>query len=65
VEVKQFFGGIHVPHYKSFTEHKAIKEASLPEEIIIPLIQHTGAPNEPLVKVGDKVKGRTKNRCNR
>ncbi|MFU8795517.1 MAG: electron transport complex subunit RsxC [Dethiobacteria bacterium] len=56
MEVKQFFGGIHVPHYKSFTEHKAIKEASLPEEIIIPLLQHTGAPNEPLVKVGDKVK---------
>jgi Na+-translocating ferredoxin:NAD+ oxidoreductase subunit C len=56
VEVKQFFGGIHVPHYKSFTEHKAIKETSLPGEIIIPLLQHTGAPNEPLVKVGDKVK---------
>ncbi len=56
MEVKQFFGGIHVPHYKSFTEHKAIKEASLPEEIIIPLLQHTGAPNEPLVNVGDKVK---------
>jgi Na+-translocating ferredoxin:NAD+ oxidoreductase subunit C len=56
VEVKQFFGGIHIPHYKSFTEHKAIKEASLPEELIIPLLQHTGAPNEPLVKVGDKVK---------
>ena len=56
MEVKQFFGGLHVPHYKSFTEHKAIKETSLPEEIIIPLTQHTGAPNEPLVKVGDKVK---------
>jgi len=56
VEVKQFLGGIHVPHYKSFSEHKAIKETSLPEEIIIPLLQHTGAPNEPLVKVGDKVK---------
>ena len=56
MEVKQFFGGIHVPHYKSFTEHKAIKEASLPGEIVIPLLQHTGAPNEPLVKVGDKVK---------
>jgi len=55
VEVKQFFGGIHIPHYKSFTEHKEIKKASLPEEIIIPLLQHTGAPNEPLVKVGDKV----------
>jgi len=56
VEVKQFTGGIHVPHYKSFTEHKAIQETSLPEEIIIPLLQHTGAPNQSLVKVGDKVK---------
>ncbi len=56
MEVKQFLGGLHVPHYKSFSEHKAIKEASLPEEIILPLSQHLGAPNEPLVKVGDKVK---------
>lgn len=56
MEVKQFIGGIHVPHYKSFAEHKAIKGASLPNEIIIPLLQHTGAPNQPLVKVGDRVK---------
>jgi Na+-translocating ferredoxin:NAD+ oxidoreductase subunit C len=56
VEVKQFIGGIHVPHYKSFTEHKAIKESSSPNEIIIPLSQHTGVPNQPLVKVGDRVK---------
>jgi len=56
VEVKEFFGGIYVPHYKSFTEHKAIKEASLPNEIIIPLLQHTGVPNQPVVKVGDRVK---------
>jgi Na+-translocating ferredoxin:NAD+ oxidoreductase subunit C len=56
VEVKQFLGGLNVPHYKSFSEHKPIKEASLPEEIVIPLSQHLGAPNEPLVKVGDKVK---------
>ncbi|MFO7951832.1 MAG: electron transport complex subunit RsxC [Bacillota bacterium] len=56
MEIKQFFGGINIPHHKSFTEHKAIKETSLPEEIIVPLVQHTGAPNEPLVQVGDKVK---------
>jgi Na+-translocating ferredoxin:NAD+ oxidoreductase subunit C len=56
VEVKQFFGGINIPHYKSFTEQKPLEEISLPEEIVIPLLQHTGAPNEPLVKVGDKVK---------
>lgn len=56
MEVKQFLGGINIPHYKSFSEQKAIKETSLPDEIVIPLSQHTGAPNEPLVKVGDKVK---------
>lgn len=56
MEVKQFLGGLNVPHYKSFSEHKEIKVASQPEEIIIPLSQHLGAPNEPLVKVGDKVK---------
>jgi Na+-translocating ferredoxin:NAD+ oxidoreductase subunit C len=56
VAVKVFAGGVHVPHYKSFAEHKAIREAPLPEEIIIPLVQHTGAPNQPLVKVGDRVK---------
>lgn len=56
MQVKQFTGGIQVPHYKSFTEHKPTKEASLPREIIIPLSQHTGAPNQPLVKVGDRVK---------
>lgn len=56
MQVKEFIGGIHVPHYKSFTEHKAIKDASLPKEIVIPLLQHTGAPNEPLVKVGDRVR---------
>ncbi len=55
MEVKQFLGGINIPHYKSFSEKKAIKETSLPDEIVIPLSQHTGAPNEPLVKVGDKV----------
>lgn len=56
MEVKQFLGGINIPHYKSFSEQKAIKDVSLPDEIVIPLSQHTGAPNEPLVKVGDKVK---------
>ena len=56
MEVKQFFGGLNVPHYKSFSEHKPIKAAPLPEEIVIPLSQHLGVPCEPLVKVGDKVK---------
>jgi len=56
VEVRSFKGGIYIPHYKNFSEKSPIKEASLPEEIIIPLSQHIGAPCEPLVKEGDKVK---------
>jgi len=56
VEVKSFFGGLNVPHYKSFSEKQPIKVASLPDEIIIPLSQHIGAPCQPLVKVGDQVK---------
>lgn len=56
MEVKPFKGGLNVPHYKSFSEKKAIKMASLPSEIIVPLSQHIGAPCAPLVEVGDAVK---------
>lgn len=54
--MKTFKGGIHPPGYKEATVEKSIEEASLPSEIIIPLTQHIGAPNQPLVSSGDKVK---------
>ncbi len=53
---KTFERGTFLPHYKEYTEHKPITTIELPEEVIIPLHQHTGAPCSPLVKVGDKVK---------
>jgi len=56
LEVKTFKSGAHIPHYKSYTEDKPITRLSSPKEVIIPLLQHMGAPCEPLVKVGDKVK---------
>lgn len=56
MEVKTFKGGAHIPHYKSYTEDKPIASLSPPKEVIIPLLQVLGAPCEPLVKVGDKVK---------
>ncbi len=55
MEVKTFKGGAHIPHYKSFTEDKPITRLSVPKVVVVPLSQHLGAPNEPLVKVGDKV----------
>ncbi|MCR3922385.1 MAG: electron transport complex subunit RsxC [Firmicutes bacterium] len=55
MEVKSFVGGAHIPHYKSFTEKLPITKMSVPKELIIPLLQHSGAICEPLVSVGDKV----------
>jgi len=55
VKLKTFRGGIHPSYQKENTAHKAIEEAPLPTEVVIPLIQHVGAPNEPTVSVGDRV----------
>ncbi|EOC99838.1 electron transport complex subunit RsxC [Caldisalinibacter kiritimatiensis] len=51
-----FKGGIHPPHYKKATEGVPIERAKAPETVVIPMQQHIGAPCEPVVKVGDKVK---------
>ncbi len=51
-----FKGGVHVPHNKELTEKKSLIHANEPSVVYIPLHQHTGAPCEALVNVGDKVK---------
>lgn len=51
-----FKGGVKAPHYKELTENLPIEKAAEPEIVYIPLHQHTGAPCEPLVQVGDTVK---------
>ncbi len=55
MELKTFRGGIHPPYQKEATAGKATEEISLPSEVVIPLQQHVGAPNSPIVNVGDKV----------
>ncbi len=54
-EGKTFKRGIHPPYNKELASGKAIKKAPVPSEVVIPLSQHIGAPNEPLVSVGDRV----------
>jgi len=54
--MKTFTGGVHLKDEKEPTRGKAITEAKSPTIAVIPLIQHTGAPCEPLVSVGDEVK---------
>jgi electron transport complex protein RnfC len=48
--------GVHIPGHKELTSQEKIKVAKIPDKVYIPLCQHLGAPAEPIVKVGDKVK---------
>ena len=48
-------GGIHVPYHKNTAQLPA-KRMPAPERIVLPMAQSIGAPCEPLVKKGDKVK---------
>ena len=51
-----FRGGVHLPEEKDRTKELSIQSIPLPEKVVIPLSQHTGAICEPLIKVGDFVK---------
>jgi len=48
-------GGIH-PKENKFSAGKAIQPIAIPAQVVIPLAQHIGAPCQPVVKKGDKVK---------
>ncbi|MDO5522769.1 MAG: electron transport complex subunit RsxC [Bacteroidia bacterium] len=48
-------GGIH-PKENKFSAGKAIQPIAIPAQVTIPLTQHIGAPCQPVVKKGDKVK---------
>ena len=50
-----FYGGVHPTGNKAFTEHFPIKTFPSPKTVTIPLLQHEGAPAQPLVKIGDQV----------
>jgi electron transport complex protein RnfC len=52
---KTFQGGSHPPTRKRATQTSLIAQIPAPSRVIIPLSQHTGAPAEPLVAVGDEV----------
>jgi electron transport complex protein RnfC len=51
----KFHGGIHPPDKKAMSTGQAITRAPVPEQLILPLQQHIGAPAKPIVEVGEKV----------
>ena len=51
-----YYGGVHPSERKEHTEYLALKRFPDPEEVVIPLSMHAGAPANPVVQVGDEVK---------
>ena len=51
----KFLGNIHVPHRKNTAGSCAVKMA-VQGEVLLPVLQHIGAPATPIVKKGDEVK---------
>ncbi|MDR1301345.1 MAG: electron transport complex subunit RsxC [Treponema sp.] len=54
--VSTFKRGLHVPTRKTATEGKPVELTPTPKQVVIPINQHFGAPNQSLVQVGDAVK---------
>ncbi len=50
-----FFGGIHPKYNKEMSTRVTTFHTIVPNQLVIPLQQHIGAPCTPLVKVGDRV----------
>ena len=46
--------GVHPPGFK-MAASRAIERAPLPDRVVLPMLQHIGAPAKPIVKAGDKV----------
>lgn len=51
-----FQGGIHPPDKKELAKDSPITPAPVPQRVVIPLSQHTGAPCKPVVSIGQEVK---------
>ena len=50
-----FHGGIHPDYHKGATAGKKVELLPPPELVYVPVLQHIGAPAEPLVSAGEKV----------
>jgi len=55
MNILTFLGGIHPEYHKDISISEPLRKASLPDIAVIPLSQHIGTPNIPLVKKGDIV----------
>lgn len=52
---RKFLGNLRISHHKNTANSAPIK-MTIPQEILLPMSQHIGAPATPVVKVGDEVR---------
>ena len=55
IKLSRFNGGIHLDDHKSESLTRPVQVAPLPNQLIMPLKQHIGESNKPLINVGDRV----------
>ncbi|MGI5971235.1 MAG: electron transport complex subunit RsxC [Oscillospiraceae bacterium] len=53
---RRFFGGLHPDDHKAATNKKPIEILPPPDEVVLPMSMHIGAPCKVLVQKGDSVK---------
>jgi len=53
---KSFRHGVHPDDHKWETDHEPVERLPFPDELIMPLSQHIGAPAVPVVKAGQLVR---------
>ncbi len=51
-----YYGGVHPSEKKELSEHAALTPFPAPQQVVIPMSMHLGAPANPVVQVGDPVK---------
>ena len=54
-KLHRFHGGLHLDGYKAESQTHGLQQASLPARLYLPLRQHIGEYNKPVVEVGNRV----------
>lgn len=55
IKLYEFHGGMHTEDHKEESLVSGLQQATLPAQLILPLKQHIGDSNKPLVNIGDRV----------
>lgn len=64
--IHRFHGGLHLRHHKKISCQAPVERPALPDELVVPLLQHAGDMTSPLVGVGESVlKGQPIGYCER